>query len=410
MVKRLNYFLPAELLIVIVVALGYFVDAYDLLVFSAVRSASLNDLGVLSTDSMNVGLNLLNWQLTGLFLGGLLWGILADKIGRRNILFVSIAIYSIANLSNAFVSNLDQYAFLRFLAGLGLAGELGVGITLITENVDKNKRTVATTIVSVFGMLGATCGGYFATIFHWKLCFILGGLGGILLLLLRFKIDESKLFNKIKNESKVVKGNLLTIITNPRLLKTYLLCTLAGSVTFVLIGLFIQNTPEFGKLFGLDPLPVGGIAIIYFYLGAALAEILAGLLSKKMKKRKTPMYIFYGVAIAAMLIFAISKPSTLGAFYLSFSVLGLGIGYWTLLITTAAEQFGTNIRATAATSIPNVARSWSIPFSLLFTHFFEEQFGLLNGAVVIGIIAALVSALSVAMLKDNFEIDANFED
>lgn len=407
MKKGIFDFNRAEWLIVMVVALGYFVDAYDLLVFSAVRKPSLLSLGVAESDTMRVGLSLLNWQLIGLVLGGLLWGMLADKFGRRSILFISILTYSLANMANATVTTVDNYILLRIIAGIGLAGELGVGISLITENIPKEKRTIATTIVSVFGMLGAGSGGISALFLSWKMCYVVGGIVGLALLVLRISLKESVMFKKIAS-TNISKGNVLKILTTPKLLFAYFFCTLAGGITFVTIGLFIQNTPEFGKQFSIMPIPTGAWAIIFFYLGAAPAEVLAGIISRKLKSRKKPMYLFYGITTLSVLFFCLIKPVTIEGFYFRCSLLGLGLGYWTLLITTSAELFGINIRATAATSIPNIARAWSIPFTLVFTSYLKPSLGLINGALVVGLFALFLSIFSVMMLKETFENNTDF--
>ncbi len=397
-------FRRAEWLIVLAVALGYFVDAYDIIVFSAVRIASLRELGVPENQLLNVGLSLLNWQLIGLVIGGLFWGVLADKFGRTTILFGSIITYSLANLANGWVSSVDMYLWLRIIAGIGLAGELGVGISLISESLPKEKRTYATTIVSVFGLFGAFAGGLVSLFFAWKTCYFIGGVAGLFLLVLRFNVYESNIFLKEK-EKNATRGNILIILRNPKLLATYFFCTLAGGATFILIGLFIQNVPEFAAAYGLTGAKAA-YAIIFFYLGGAPAEICAGLLSKKIKSRKKPMYLFFLVALIGMFIFCYIKPNSVAQLYGHCAILGLGIAYWTLLITTSAEQFPTNIRATAATSIPNFARAWSIPFNFLFKDYLKPVLGLLNGAFAVGALTIVFAIISVAMLKETFENDA----
>jgi MFS family permease len=298
-----------------------------------------------------------------------------------------------------------MYLWLRIIAGIGLAGELGVGISFISESLSKDKRTYATTIVSAFGMFGAACGGLMALYFSWKLCYIIGGVAGLLLLILRVQVYESVIFQKAKQTNKN-RGNIITILKNPRLLSTYFFCTLAGSVTFVIIGLFIQNTPEFAKEHGLIGVKAS-LAIIFFYLGAAPSEIIAGLMSKKLKSRKIPMYFFFCVTIVGMLLFCFWKPFTVQQFYLRCTILGLGLGYWTLLVTTAAEQFTTGIRATAATSIPNIARAWSIPFNILFKTYLKPSLGLIYGGLFVGFLTVILSIISVVMLKETFENNAD---
>ncbi len=397
-------FKRAEWLIILAVALGYFVDAYDLIVFSAVRISSLRALGVNENELLNYGLSLLNWQLFGLVIGGLFWGILADKFGRTTILFGSIITYSLANLANGWVNSVDWYLYLRIIAGIGLAGELGVGISLVSESLPKEKRTYATTIVSVFGMMGAFSGGLISLFFAWKTCYFIGGVAGLFLLLLRFNVYESGIFLEEK-EKNAARGNVLFILKTPKLLATYFFCTLAGGTTFILIGLFIQNVPEFATAFGLTGAKAA-LAIIFFYFGGAPAEICAGLISKKMKSRKKPMYIFFLVALFGMYVFCFVKPASIEQLYLHCAILGLGIGYWTILITTAAEQFSTHIRATAATSIPNFARAWSIPFTLLFKDFLKPSLGLLYGAFSVGALTIVLAIISVSFLKETFENEA----
>lgn len=398
-------FTKAEWFTVIAVALGYYFDAYDLLIFSSVRKISLIELGIKEADTLNIGLKLLNWQLVGLVLGGVLWGVLADKFGRRAILFGSIITYSLANIANSMVTSVEMYTWLRFIAGIGLAGELGVGISLITENIPKEKRTYATTIVSFFGMLGAASGGLAGTMFSWQICYLIGGIAGFFLLILRLGIKESDLYIKIQSDRSINKGNILTILKHPKLLITYILCTLAGSSSFLFIGMFIQSTPEFGKEFGISI--SAGIALVWYYVGSAVSELCAGIMSKAMKLRKSPMYIFYAISLLAVVIFCLDKPKDSEEYYLHCAFLGFGLGYWTLLITSSAEQFGTNIRATAATSIPNVARAWNIPFTTLFKNKIP-QLGLISSAFFVGIIVISCAIISLSFLKETFETDANF--
>lgn len=397
-------FTKREALTVLVVALGYYVDAYDLLVMSAVRKSSLISLGIPESETLNIGLSLLNYQLVGLMIGGVIWGIIADKYGRRRALFGSILLYSFANIANSFVTSVDMYYLLRLIAGFGLAGELGVGISLITESVSKEKRTISTAIVSFFGMLGAATGGWFGTLFDWHNCFLIGGLAGLFLLLLRLQIRESVLFNEIKIKN-ISKGNLWTIIKNPKMLLTYFFCTLSGASSFLFIGMFIQSTPEFGKIFDVNIL--AGTALIWYYLGASISEIIAGVMSKVLKERKATIYIFYSVSLLAVTNFCIGTPQSSYAFYLNCLFLGFGLGWWSQLITLSAELFGTNIRATAATSIPTFARAWNIPLSNLFKQNISSL-GIVNSAFGVGILTIALAMISITMVKETFENDANF--
>ena len=397
-------FTKQEILTVLVVALGYFIDAYDLLIFSAVRKVSLMDLGVAETDTLNIGISLLNFQLIGLMIGGVLWGILADKFGRKTILFSSILIYSISNIANSYISSVDMYYWLRFIAGIGLAGELGVGISLITENIAKERRTVSTTVVSFFGMLGAATGGWLGSVFHWQTCFLIGGFAGFLLLLLRLNVEESHMYLGIK-DSKVKKGNILLILKNPKSLITYFFCTLAGSSSFLFIGMFIQSTPEFGKIFNISV--TAGVALVWYYVGASISEVIAGILSKLLKERKAPIYIFYAISLLAIVIFCVHTPSSPRIYYIHCSLLGFGLGWWSMLITLSAELFGVNTRATAATSIPTFARAWNIPFTSVFKNNIPKL-GILNSAFAVGVIVIALAIISATTIKETFENEANF--
>ena len=390
-------------LLIVVVALGYCVDAYDLLVFSAVRNSSLTAIGIGHEELGNVGLSLLNWQLTGLVIGGFLWGILADKFGRKSIFFFSIVLYSFSNIANIFVPNLNTYILLRFLAGIGLAGELGVGISLITENIPAFLRTYATTIVAVLGVIGAALGGVAALAFSWKACYLIGGCAGLVLLLLRLRVQESTLFIQLKAHH-TTRGNPLDYVKQPKMLLALILCTVAGSATFVCVALFIQGAPDMGQYFGVKP--TGANAVICFYAGAIPAIIVAGLMSKRMKSRKKPMLVSYLFLIAAIVFYIKAPTAGLSMFYLKCFLLGAGTGYWPLLVTVSAEHFKTTIRATSATSIPNIARAWSIPFTLFFKAYKTPE-NFVDTALYLGLMAVLLSLIASLFLKETFEIQAD---
>ncbi len=386
-------------MLVLTVALGYCVDAYDLLVFSAVRNSSLASIGVAKEAMAGVGISLMNWQLTGLVLGGFLWGILADKLGRKSTLFYSIGLYSLANIANALVTDVNTYTLLRFLAGIGLAGELGVGVSLITEAVPSNKRTLATHSVGILGVLGAVLGGVAAFSLPWKACYIIGGAAGLLLLTLRVKLHESDQFNQLK-ATNAERGSLITYIREPRLLLTLLSCTIAGSATFVCVLLFIQGAPDLGKIWHLQP--EGSVAVIAFYLGTVPAIVLAGTMSKKMKSRKKPMLFSYLLLALAILYFIYTPTDTNQAFYVKCFLLGAGTGYWPLLITASAELFPTHIRATSATSVPNIARAWSIPFTIIFKSIHTPD-NFIFVVLTLALVAVGISLTASLFLRETFE-------
>lgn len=406
MKSRFFNFNKTEWLIVIIVSLGYFVDVYDILLFSAVRRASLTALGVVDADLANLGLSLLNWQLLGMLLGGLIWGIVADKKGRRSVLFGSIIAYSVATFCNAFVTSVDMYKAMRFIAGFGLAGELGVGIALVTEVVEKTKRTYATTIVATFGMLGGVLAAFIAGKMHWQTSYIVGGVMGVVLLLFRFSVADSELFKKVY-QSSVGKGSLLQLFGKPLLLKRYLLCILVGAPTYVFAGTFITLSPEFGKIFGLETAPSAATALIYFYISLTVFDAISGVLSKAMKSRKKVLNIFLLLQILAVVVYLFVPVKSEFDFYLRCGLIGASLGYWTVLITNAAEQFGTNLRATVSTSVPNFARGIQIPFSFLYKSLVVSM-GIVYAGAIVGIASVVIGLVAVYFLQDKFENDADY--
>lgn len=399
-------FNKSEWLVVIIVSLGYFVDVYDILLFSAVRRPSLIAIGVADADLANIGLSLLNWQLFGMLVGGLVWGIIADKKGRRSVLFGSIIAYSVATFCNAFVSSVDMYKAMRFIAGFGLAGELGVGIALVTEVVGKAKRTYATTIVATFGMLGGVLAAFIAAKMHWQTSYFVGGVMGIALLVFRFTIADSELFKKVYTSS-VGKGNLLQLFGRPQQLKKYLFCILVGAPTYVFAGIFITLSPEFGKAFGLQTPPSAATALIYFYISLTLFDALSGLLSKALRSRKKVLNIFLLLQMLSIFVYLFIPIKSELDFYIRCGLIGASLGYWTVLITNAAEQFGTNLRATVSTSVPNFARGLQIPFSFLFKGL-AVSMGIVYAGAVVGVSSVIVGMLAVFFLKDKFENDADY--
>ena len=396
-------------LLIIVSSLGYFVDVYDLLVFSIVRKASLISLGVSTADQITVGLSLQNWQAAGLLIGGILWGVLGDKRGRLSVLSGSITIYSIANILNAYATTIPMYALLRFVAGLGLAGELGAGITLVSEMVPKEKRGVATMIVATVGLLGAAAASYVGLNFDWRVSYMIGGIGGFLLLLLRFGTFESGLFEKTKNLESSLRGSLKMILTDSKKLTKYILCILSGSSVYFIVGILVTYSPEFGTLEGLKTIPVAGIAVLVLYIALAVGDVLCSSLSQKWKSRRKALIIFNIVAFVTCLSFLFWKTETLFMFYFKVVLMGLGAGFWAVLNTNAAEQFGTNLRATVATTVPNFVRGMLIPMAWLFTYL-KVYMGTKNSAFVVCLIVSLLSIGSSYLLEESFEKDMDFVD
>lgn len=328
---------------VIVAALGYFVDIYDLILFGVVRTPSLKTLGFTGTDLMNNGIYIFNMQMYGMLIGGIIWGILGDKKGRLSVLFATILLYSVANIANAYVTNLTEYAILRFIAGLGLAGELGVGITLVSEIMTKEKRTYGTMIVGGVGVLGAVVANVVAKTFDWQSAYIVGGILGLLLLILRIFVSESGMFSKLK-ESKVSKGNFFKLFTSRKNFFKYIYCILLGLPVWFIIGILIFYCSDFSQYAlhikgDIDP----GNAVMYHYTGASIGSLIWSLLSQWLHSRKKALWVALATLIFFTSCYFLAFGFTSVLFYLIIFFLGISQGYWTVFITVASEQFGTNL-------------------------------------------------------------------
>ncbi|MCX6152551.1 MAG: MFS transporter [Candidatus Kapabacteria bacterium] len=391
---------------IIVASLGYFVDLYDILLFTVVRKASLLSLGVSEIDSLNIGLDLLNWQVIGLVLGGIFWGVLGDKKGRLSVLFGSILIYSIANIANGFIQSIDAYRALRFLAGLGLAGELGAGITIVSETMSAQNRGYGTMVITMVGMLGAVAASFIGIHFEWRTAYIIGGVMGLCLLLLRISVFESSLFKKMKNEN-ISRGNILLLIKNKKIFLKYIRCILIGLPTYFIVGLLLTAVPEFGKVFGLSESPSSAIAVIVTYTSISLAEILCATISQRFKSRRVALGIFLTITLIGIFLFLIIPPKTINSFYFRFVIMGIGIGFWVTMITNATEQFGTNLRATVTTSVPNIIRGLLYPVNLVFL-MLKPSLGLVTTCVIIGFPCMILALVSVYYSEETFGVNLDY--
>lgn len=398
-------------LTVIVAALGYFVDIYDLLIFGIIRIPSLKDLGLTAEQITTQGEWILKAQMAGLLLGGIFWGILGDKKGRAKILFGSILIYSAANICNGFVQNIPQYIIIRFLAGIGLAGELGAGITLVAESLPKEKRGLGTAIVAGFGVLGAAIAFFIKQEFHWRTCYFIGGGLGIVLLLLRIASLESGMYQEMsRTVSK--KGAFFMLFNNRERFGKYLKSILIGLPTWLVIGILITFSSEFGKQFGIQEEIDPGKSIMYAYIGLAAGDISIGLISQWLKSRKKALYIFYVLTIISIILyFTLQWNGTASGMYALCFLLGFSIGFWAIFVTVGAEQFGTNLRATAATTIPNFVRGLLVLMLSLFEGIRSiNHISYVNGAIITSIIVMTLSSIAVIPLPETFHKDLNYEE
>ncbi len=398
---------------VIVAALGYFVDIYDLLLFTIVREPSLKDLGISSLDKdamLAASTTVINWQMGGMILGGILWGIMGDKKGRLSVLFGSIFLYSIANFCTGFVHTVPQYAAARFFAGLGLAGELGAGITLVSELLPKTKRGIGTSLVAGIGLFGAVAAYFTYKISgDWRLCYkIGGGLGGILLIL-RISVAESGMFKQVQ-QSNVSKGNILLFFTNATRFKKYILAILIGLPTWFVIGVLVNLSNQFaGEFYGTNAIE-GGRSIMFAYAAIAVGDILIGLVSQYFKSRKKALLSFYVLCIAALALFFSPFNNSDVRMYAICALLGFSTGFWAIFVTMGAEQFGTNLRATAATTIPNMVRGALPLINLLFVNLFRKTFhwNLTQSGIVTGCIVMFVTLVAFAFTEETFHKDLNY--
>ncbi len=396
---------------VIVGALGFFVDIYDLLLFSIVRKSSFADLGVAPADMKTIGENIISWQMIGLTIGGIAWGILGDKKGRKSVLFGSILLYSLATIANGFVTNIDQYTWLRFIAGLGLAGELGASITLTSELLPKEKRGIAAAIIATSGVMG-TIAAYFVHKLsgeNWRLCYFIGGAMGLALLLLRVSVLESRMYESIK-QVDVKMGNFLMILNNRERLFRYLRSILIGLPVWYIIGVLITFSDEFAKQFNITNFDQP-TALMLQYVALAGGDMTAGFLSNYIKSRKKTLLIFYAItSIFLFLFFVLKGGGNATNMYLICMGLGFGSGISVLYITMSAEQFGTNLRATAAISIPNLVRG-CLPLLLLLFQFLRSQKvfdDYITAAWVTGIIVMSIGLLSVLHTTESFGRELDF--
>lgn len=394
-------------IVVLVAALGYFVDIYDLLLFNIVRVDSLTDLGLNVAQIKSAGEFIISIQMIGLLIGGIIWGVLGDKKGRLSVLFGSIILYSIANIVNGFVQTPNQYALVRFIAGLGLAGELGAGITLVSELVSKEKRGLSTSLVAGIGLMGAVAAYFISLKFHWRTCYFIGGGLGFCLLMLRISVFESGMYTAVK-EMKIAKGNFRMFFNKKSRFKKYILAILIGLPTWYVIGILIAFSNNFGEQFGLSEKILPKKATMFAYVGIALGDVLVGLLSHWLKSRRKALFIFFSFTVISIsLYFMQNGRGGASTMYLICAAMGFSTGFWAIFVTMAAEQFGTNLRASAATTIPNMVRG-SLPLMLLLFNSFQNFTTYINAAIWVGIIVMTVSITAAYFTKETFGKDLNF--
>jgi MFS family permease len=398
-------------------SLGYFVDVFDLNVFNVISKQSISAIGI--TDPQLIATydyQLLLWQLFGLLAGGFSWGILGDKIGRKQILFGSILVYSIANIANAFVTSIPQYIIIRFIAGFGLAGELGGAITLTSEIMDRHKRGYGSMIIVTMGALGAVAAALISrthfTLFHfsnWQSMYLLGGVLGLFLLLFRVVSLESKMFESIKDSSSK-KGSLMLLLKSKKRLKLYISCVLIGLPNWFCLGVLTKFSETFGKLNHISGGEVSvASSIMYSFIGLAVGDLLSGWLSQYFKTRKQIIFWYFNFTALFMLIYLFGNGISISQFYTLSFLLGITTGYWVLFVSLSAEQFGTNVRATVATSVPSLVRGLIIPVTLSYK-FIENYIGSIYSALLIGMICLLLAYIGLFHAEETFGKELDYEE
>ncbi|MBV8253890.1 MAG: MFS transporter [Chitinophaga sp.] len=393
---------------VIVASLGYFVDIYDLLLFTIVRVPSLKSLGLPQSEiDAGAGLLLINIQMVGLLIGGIFWGILGDKKGRLSVLFGSILIYSVANIANGFVHGINGYVLWRFVAGFGLAGELGAGITLVSEILPKEKRGYGTMIVATVGVSGAVAANLIAkAVGDWRICYFIGGGLGLALLLLRISVMESQMFNKVR-EAATVRGSFVALFTSKERLLKYLKCILLGTPTWFVVGILIAFSNKFASEMQVQGVISPGDAVAFCYAGLVLGDFSSGLISQVWKSRRKVMLLFLLMTAVMVAIYLNLHGASTVVFYTVCFFMGFSVGFWAIFVTIAAESFGTNLRATVATTVPNFARGMLPLISLLFISV-QGKFNLLQSGAIVAAVCIGVSMLAAWSIEETFGKDLNY--
>lgn len=391
--------------VILFAGLGYFVDVFDLLLFAVVRVASVHDLGA-GDRMLEVGTLLQNAQLLGLMLGGLTWGVLADRYGRRSALYGSILLYSLATLANAAVTSVPQYAALRFVAGFGLAGELGAAITLVSELVAPRRRGVATTLMNMLGVAGAAAAALLGSVVSWRAAYAIGGVLGLLVFALRIRLRDSGMFTRAR-DTGVRRGDLRRLVGDRRRAARYVRAILIGVPIWFTAGVLVTFAPEFAAALGVTGPVTMNHVILAFYGTSVLGVAAAGFLSERLASRRGAVAVFLLLVAAGDALYLLGAARTPAAFYALLGALGIACGYWVVMTTMAAEQFGTDLRATAATSVPAFVRASAVPMTLAFLAL-RGALGIAGAAGAVGAAALALAAAALWRQPETYGRDLDF--
>jgi len=395
---------------VIIAALGYFVDIYDLLLFGIVRIPSLESMGL---DADKVGTMIINYQMIGLVLGGIIWGVYGDKKGRLSVLFGSIIVYSLANIACGFLPQMNFadkgtiYAVLRFIAGIGLAGELGAGITLVSETLPKELRAIGTSIVAGFGVLGAVVAEFTVELAgSWTKAYIIGGLLGIALLVLRISVAESGIFKAVKENKAIKRGNFFSFFSNKVLFMKYIRCVFMGIPIWYCMGILVFMANQFAPEMGIASINPGK-AIMWAYIATSISDFSSGWFSHVLKSRKKAILYMLLLTLVGVIMMLFSGKKTENMYYFYCFWIGFGSGFWAMLVTVAAEQFGTNLRSTATTSVPNMIRG-SVPIMLIGFDYLKQTRSVIISAAIVGAIAFAMGIYATLTISETHNREMDF--
>lgn len=395
---------------VIIAALGYFVDIYDLLLFGIVRIPSLESMGL---DADKVGTMIINYQMIGLVLGGIIWGVYGDKKGRLSVLFGSIIVYSLANIACGFLPQMNFadkgtiYAVLRFIAGIGLAGELGAGITLVSETLPKELRAIGTSIVAGFGVLGAVVAEFTVELAgSWTKAYIIGGLLGIALLVLRISVAESGIFKAVKENKAIKRGNFFSFFSNKVLFMKYMRCVFMGIPIWYCMGILVFMANQFAPEMGIASINPGK-AIMWAYIATSISDFSSGWFSHVLKSRKKAILYMLLLTLVGVIMMLFSGKKTENMYYFYCFWIGFGSGFWAMLVTVAAEQFGTNLRSTATTSVPNMIRG-SVPIMLIGFDYLKQTRSVIISAAIVGAIAFALGIYATLTISETHNREMDF--
>ncbi len=393
-------------LTILVATLGYFVDLFDLILFVLVRVQSLKDLGVAPQNMLRTGAFLLSVQMAGLLIGGVSWGVLGDRRGRLSVLLGSIVLYSFANLANAFVNSVASYALWRFVAGVGLAGELGAGVTIVSELLPQRIRGYGSTLISSVGLLGAVAAAQVAEWVTWRHAYMIGGAIGLCLLALRLGVRESELFTKAKS-SAATRGSWLLMLKRPKLLGRVGLIALVGVPIWFVIGIIGTFTPEFATALGMAPLPKVTSAILCLYVGLCVGDAINGLLSQWLESRRWAVMTALVATAGLLALYPSVARMSLETYYGMCVALGCAVGYWAMFVQIAAELFGTNYRATVTTSVPNLVRGAVIPMTFSFQALLPAC-GVIGAGLWVGYAVLAVAVMAILSLPETFHRELDY--